>query len=80
MPKVMLTEKDKDHNRLVENLRTLQGRRSPREMGAIIGKGRTTYYSRLDNPEELTYKEMKRICEFFKIDMQNFVCGQLKIW
>lgn len=80
MPRVTLTEKQKDRDRLTENLRTLQGRRSPKEMALILGRNRTTYYKRLSEPEKLTYEEIKRLCDFFKVDMQNFVCGQLKIW
>lgn len=80
MPKVALTDRQKDFQRLAYNLKLLQGGRSKQEMADLLGCSLSTYVRRMRNPEELTYEEIKRLCDFSKVDMQNFVCGQLKIW
>ena len=79
MPKVFLTEKQKDCSRLKENLKLLKGNRSCEEMGVIIGSSQWTFQNRMKNPESLTYEEIKRICDFFKIDIATFCGGTLKI-
>lgn len=79
MPKVYLTEKQKDCERLRANLKLLQGKRGVREMGAIIGCSKSTFHSRLKKPESLTYEEIKRLCDFFKVDIAAFCGGVLKI-
>lgn len=81
MPKVALTERQKDFQRLANNLEMLRGGRSAKEMAALLGsKSPSTYYARLEKPEKLTYEEIKRLCDMTRVDMQNFVCGTLKIW
>lgn len=80
MPKVTLTERDKDQIRLFQNLKLIQGGRTAQEMGEILGCSLGTYYQRLKKPEQLTYKEIKRLCSFFKVDMNNFMTGQVKVW
>ena len=79
MPKVFLTETQKDYNRLKENLELLKGNRSCKEMGVIIGSSQWTFQNRMKNPESLTYEEIKRLCDFFKIDIGAFVGRKLKI-
>ena len=80
MPKVALTERQKDFQRLAYNLKMLQGGRSAKEMAALLGCSMSTYYTRLKEPEKLTYEEIKRLCDFARVDMQSFLCGTLKIW
>ena len=79
MPKVFLTEKQKDCSRLLDNLKLLKGNRSCEEMGVIIGGSYRTFQRRMKNPESLTYEEIKRLCDFFKIDIAVFCGGTLKI-
>ena len=79
MPKVYLTEKQKDSSRLKENLKLVQGDRTYQEMGVIIGGSGATYSRRMKKPESLTYEEIKRLCDFFKIDIAAFCGGTLKI-
>ena len=79
MPKVFLTEKQKDCSRLKENLKLLKGNRSCEEMGVIIGISQWTFQNRLKNPESLTYEEIKRLCDYFHIDIAAFCSGTLKI-
>ena len=79
MPKVYITEKQKDCSRLKDNLKLIQGNRTCEQMGVIIGGSYRKYQRRLQNPESLTYEEIKRICDFFKIDIAAFCGGTLKI-
>ena len=79
MPKVYLTEKQKDCSRLKDNLKLIQGNRTCEQMGIIIGGSYKKYQRRLKNPESLTYEEIKRLCDFFKIDIAAFCGGTLKI-
>ena len=51
MPKIKLTERDKDNERLRKNLILLQGGKNQKEMSKILGaKATTTYANRLKNP------------------------------
>ncbi len=79
MPKVYLSEKQKDISRLSDNLKLIQGTKDCRQMGSIIGVCAATYQKRKKNPESLTYKEIKRLCDFFKVDISTFCGGSLKI-
>lgn len=80
MPKVSLTDRQKDFQRLGYNLKLLQGGRSAKEMAALLGCSQSTYYTRLKEPEKLTYEEIKRLCDYSRVDIQSFLCGTLKIW
>lgn len=79
MPKVFLTEKQKDISRLYENLKLIQGATSNDDMGVIIGGSKRTYERRVKNPESLTYQEIKRLCDHFHIDIAAFCSSKLKI-
>ena len=79
MPKVYLTERQKDYCRLQDNLKLLQGNRTYEQMGVIIGGSKATFSRRLKRPESLTYEEIKRLCDFFHIDIGAFVSRSLKI-
>ena len=79
MPKVILTESQRENERLRNNLLMLQGKRTNNEMGKIIGKTGVTYASRLKNPEDLTQKEVRLLCSYFQIERSTFVCGRLQI-
>ena len=78
MPKVALTERQKDFQRLAYNLKMLQGGRSVKEMAALLGCSQSTYYTRLKEPEKLTYEEIKRLCDFAGVNIQTFLCGTLR--
>lgn len=79
MPKVLLTERQKDLNRLTDNIKLIQGGRGGREMAQILGISVTTYCRKLKNPESFTYKEIKRLCDFAKVDISVFTGGKLRI-
>ena len=79
MPKVYLSEKQKDCSRLKDNLKLIQGNRTCEQMGVIIGGSKATFQRRMKNPESLTYEEIKRLCDFFQIDIAAFCGNKLKI-
>lgn len=81
MPKINLTEQQKNSQRIADNLRLLQNSReyTSRDMGDIIGISNVTYLKRLANPLELTLDEVLRICRHFKVEPERFVGGELTI-
>lgn len=81
MPKVCLSEKQKDHERLVSNLLLIQNskQKNNAQMGEILGISSSTYSVRKKEPEKLTYAEIKKLCKYAKIDVTAFVSEQLKI-
>lgn len=80
MAKVALTERQKDFQRLSHNLRVIRGGRGSQEMANILGCARTTYYRKEQNPETLTYEEIRRLCDFTGVKLADFLCGTLQIW
>lgn len=79
MPKVTLTEHDAEVKRLRHNLEVLQGGMSNAEMGKIIGRSDVTYAARLRDPETLTVRELRMICNYFRVDRAKFAVGVLEI-
>lgn len=77
MPKAALTERQKDFQRLGYNLKRLQGGRSAQEMADLLQISRTNYYRKLKNPESMTYEEIKRLCDLFKVSIAQFVGGEI---
>lgn len=79
MPRVYLTELQKEQERLRNNLKLLQGGRSNAEMGKIIGACANTYANRLKNPDELTFHEVYCLCRKFRISVGRFYETELKV-
>ena len=79
MPKVHLTERQKDHDRLIGNLRLIQGRKTSQEMALLLGVSKSTYIRKAKAPETFTYGEIKRLCDFTRVDIAAFVSGKLKV-
>ena len=81
MPRVCLTDKQKDHDRLVANLLIIQNskQKNNAQMGEILGISSSAYSARKREPEKLTYAEIKRLCKYAKIEVATFVSEQLKL-
>lgn len=80
MPKIKpLTEHEAEVRRLKSNLLKIQGRHSNDVMGKIIGRSGVTYAARLRDPETLTMREIRMICNHFKIDRAKFMIEELII-
>ena len=68
---------DHDIQRLMNNIRVVQGSRSCDEMAGIMHCSPNTYRRRRDHPEELTYYDMKVICEDRGISIISFLSKDL---
>lgn len=79
MPKIYLTESQKDYERIKNNLTLMQGKLSCYEMSKIIGTSKSTYINRLKHPEQLTIKEIYKICKYFKIPISSFLADKLTL-
>ena len=79
MPRVYLTENEKKRARWSENLALIERGRGSTEMAKIIGKKRDAYLSRRKNPENLTLKEIDRLCRDAGVDIRDFVGAKLKL-
>lgn len=77
MPKVYLTEAQKDNEIIKQNLILLQGRLSCEQMGRILGVSKSTYLNRLKSPAQLTVRELKKICKHFNISVNSFLTERL---
>ncbi len=80
MPKIKpLTEHEAEVQRLRRNLKLVQGSMTNEEMGRLIGRSDVTYAARLRDPETLTMREMRMICNYFKVDRAKFMTEELRI-
>jgi len=77
MPKIYLTETQKENDLIKYNLLMLQGRLSCEQMGKIIGVSKSTYINRLKSPTQMTIKEASRICKHFHISISTFLTEKL---
>ena len=77
MPKVTLTEAQKEKERLQRNIELIQGKKSDEFMGKIIGKTGQTFGNRKRDPESLTLAEVRLICRYLKIDRADFSIGEM---
>lgn len=74
-----LTEAQANRLRLKSNLEVIQGKRSDRAMGAIMGISQATYSRRRNDPTTLTFSEIYLICKDSGIDISDFVGRSLRI-
>ena len=79
MPKVVLTEHQREVERLRSNLEKVQGKRTNYEMGKLIGRSGVTYAARLRDPEMLTLREVRMICDYFRIDRAKFMTSLMEL-
>lgn len=81
MPKVYLSEKQKDHDRLVSNLLLIQNskQKTNAEMGKVLGISSSAYSVRKRHPEKMSYEEIKRLCDYAKVDIPTFITDSLKL-
>ena len=74
-----MTEAQKDHNRLLENLRLIESGRSSREMAAILNISAPTYCRKRKYPELLTYAEIKALCRNARVRIADYTDGVLTL-
>jgi hypothetical protein len=79
MPKVALRPIDKFSATVKANLLTVKGGMSDGEIGKIIGTSSNTVGNRRRNPLNLTLGEVFLLCQRKKINIADFVSGELTL-
>ena len=77
MPKIYLTDMQKENDLIKRNLIFLQGKLTCTQMGNIIGVSKSTYINRLKSPAQMTIEEASRICKHFHISISTFLTEKL---
>lgn len=73
-------ERQKDHQRLLNNLRLLQKSYSVSELSELLGISRVTWTARMKEPWRLfSYDDLRAISGYCKIEFITLVDGELKI-
>lgn len=80
MPKVCLTESQKDNDILLFNMKKIKDGRNWEEMANLIGVSKSSWYSRiLKDPQSLTIREVKALCRYFKVDAGVFITRRFEL-
>lgn len=74
-----MTEAQKDHNRLIHNLKLIESGRTSREMAALLNVSAPAYCKKRKYPELLTYAEIKALCKSAKVSVADFTGGELRL-
>lgn len=77
MPKIYLTDMQKENDLIKRNLIFLQGKLTCAQMGDIIGVSKSTYINRLKSPSRLTIQEVSKICKYFHVPITIFLTERL---
>lgn len=79
MPKLKQTEAQKDRERMRRNLRVIQSLKgmTSEQAGKVINKSHGTWLNRLENPDSLTWGEIRTLCTKFDIDIARFCSGEI---
>lgn len=73
-------EIQKDHARLLENLRVLQKAFSVKRCAGFIGKSEGAWRYKMKEPWALfSYDELRALAKFCKIDFAQLLTGNLRI-
>ena len=80
MPKVCLTDSQKDNDILLFNMGKIKGGRNWEEIAKLIGVSKSSWYNRiLKDPQSLTIREVKALCRYFKVDPGIFITRKFKL-
>ena len=77
MPKVYLSDAQRESDLIKQNLTLLQGKLTCSQMGKIIGVSKSTYINRLKSPTQLTIQEVNKLCKHFHISVTSFLTEKL---
>lgn len=77
MPKIYLTDTQKESDLIKQNLILLQGKLTCSQMGSIMGVSKSTYLNRLKMPTHLTIQEAYKLCKHFRISITSFLTEKL---
>ena len=74
-----MTEAQKDHKRLIENLKLIENGRPSREMAELLNISAPTYCRKRKYPELMTYAEIKALCKNARVRVADYTDGVLKL-
>ena len=69
----------RDHQRLLDNLRALQRQYSAETLAEVIGKSKGTWLNRMKTPWDFTYSELRAISRYCRVDFIQLVGGEIKL-
>lgn len=74
------SERQKDHQRLLNNLRLIQKNHSVANLAELLGISVNTWTNRMKEPwRRFSYDDFSLISQYCKVDFTTLVCGELKI-
>lgn len=74
-----MTEAQKDHKRLIDNLKLIENGRPSREMAELLNISAPTYCRKRKYPELMTYAEIKALCKNARVRVADYTDGVLKL-
>lgn len=74
-----MTEAQKDHKRLIENLKLIENGRPSREMAELLNISAPTYCRKRKYPELMTYAEIKALCKNARVRVADYTDGELRL-
>lgn len=76
----MAAERQKDHLRILNNLKVLQKNYSASELSELLGISINTWTNRMKEPwRKFSYEDLRTIARYCRIDFVQLVDGELKI-
>ncbi len=74
------SERQKDHQRLLNNLRIIQKNYTVSELSELLGITANTWTNRMKEPwRKFSYDDFVAISQYCRIDIIQLMCGELKI-
>ena len=74
-----MTEAQKDHKRLIDNLKLIENGRPSREMAELLNISAPTYCRKRKYPELMTYAEIKALCKNARVRVADYTDGVLRL-
>lgn len=73
-------ERQKDHQRLFNNLKLIQRNYSAAELSGLLGISMNTWTNRMKEPWRLfSYDDLRAIAQYCRVDFIQLVDGELRI-
>ena len=74
-----MTEAQKDHKRLIDNLKLIENGRPSREMAELLNISAPTYCRKRKYPELMTYAEIKALCKNARVRVADYTDSVLRL-
>ena len=73
-------ERQKDHQRLLNNLKLIQKSYNVSELSDLLGISKPTWTAKMKEPwRKFSYDEFYLIAQYCRIDLMQLISGELKI-